>query len=423
MGAVSSTTSSYSGCSIRRSSRSSETISSMPGDWLASLSRSAAAARELDSLTGPSPSSRWPTVAGASISIPSTPSATSTGSGPMGRSNRSASEWAGSVLATSTRSAAAASRIEAVPARVVLPTPPLPEKKSTRGGSSGRLLERSDAMAAQCTRRDPRAGRGNTLAPRADNQIMATTTSKRAMMAEGVRALGRAMLDLAVPPCCGGCGTALAGGILCEPCANQIERLTSPRCPRCGLPFEGAGDDHLCSRCITAPPPFLTTAAAFHYGGPIADGLRALKYGPRPERAGPLAALWRQELGLLPAVDAAVPVPLHRRKLRGRGFNQTVLLARPWLRARGVRLRFGWLERRGEGRSQAGLTLRERRKAPRGLYGAGRRAVASGGIVGARVLVVDDVMTTGATAAECARVLLRAGAAEVHLSVLARAVV
>jgi ComF family protein len=231
--------------------------------------------------------------------------------------------------------------------------------------------------------------------------------------------LAGALLDLVFPPCCAGCGAELATGVLCERCAPLVERIASPRCPRCGVPFEGAGADHLCSRCILAPPRFASAAAAFEYAGPLADGLRALKYGPRAERIEPLARLWRETSPALPAVDVAVPVPLHPVKIRARGFNQTVQLALPLLRARGLRLDCGALVRRRTGDSQASLTLRERRAAPLGAFAATSRAAR---LAGRRVLLIDDVMTTGATAGECARVLLAAGAAEVHVAVMARTV-
>lgn len=231
--------------------------------------------------------------------------------------------------------------------------------------------------------------------------------------------LAGALLDLVFPPCCAGCGAELATGVLCERCAPHVERIASPRCPRCGIPFEGAGADHLCSRCILEPPRFASAVAAFEFAGPLADGLRALKYGPRAERIEPLARLWREACPALPAVEVAVPVPLHPAKLRARGFNQTVQMALPLLRARGLRLDCGALVRRRPGDSQASLTLRERREAPRGAFAATARATR---LAGRRVLLLDDVMTTGATANECARVLLAAGAAEVHVAVVARTV-
>ena len=121
----------------------------------------------------------------------------------------------------------------------------------------------------------------------------------------------------------------------------------------------------------------------------------------------------------MPAVDLAVPVPLHPSKLRRRGFNQTVLLAKPLLRARGIPLDCSVLRKLRPGVAQAGLTRAARLRGPRGAYAPTRGGARR--LEGLRVLLLDDVMTTGATTRECARVLLRAGAAEVHVAVLARA--
>lgn len=238
-------------------------------------------------------------------------------------------------------------------------------------------------------------------------------------LARALLETGRATVDLFFPPCCGGCGAPLAAGLLCESCASLVERLGRPRCPRCALCFEAPGEDHECGGCLRRPPPFASATAPFVYGGPVADGVRALKYGPRPERAGPLAELWRQEAGDLPEVDVAVPVPLHPRRLRQRGFNQVVLLARPLLRARRIPLDTGSLRRHRQGPAQAGLHGRARREGARGdfVVPPARR----GRVEGRRVLLLDDVLTTGATAGAATRALRKAGAADVHVAVFARA--
>lgn len=234
-----------------------------------------------------------------------------------------------------------------------------------------------------------------------------------------ISAIGHALFDLAFPPGCACCGKHLATGLLCEVCAVQIERIASPRCPICSIPFDGAGTDHFCSECILKRPPFLSTRAAFLYAGPIADGIRALKYGPRAERAGPLSQLWLQASDVRPEVDIAIPVPLDARKLRRRGFNQTVLLAGPLLKRWRIPLDCRSLQKTRGKPTQASLSIDERKKALRGAFlplSPKRRAR----LAGRRILLLDDVMTTGATARECARVLLEGGVAEVHVAVLAR---
>ena len=230
--------------------------------------------------------------------------------------------------------------------------------------------------------------------------------------------IARGIVDLLLPPCCAGCGKGIPAGVLCEACAALVEPVASPRCPVCALPFDGAGIDHVCGRCVRSPPAFASATAAFRYEGPIADGLRALKYGPRPERIAGLAALWR-EVAVVPEADLAVPVPLHPRRLRQRGFNQSVLLARPLLRASRLRLDTSSLRRVVDGPPQASLQGAERTRAMARAFVVPERQKAS--IAERTILLVDDVMTTGATAGACARALLGAGAAEIHVAVLARA--
>lgn len=234
-----------------------------------------------------------------------------------------------------------------------------------------------------------------------------------------VKSLGSTLLDLVLPPSCVGCGTLLATGELCDFCSELCELVTSPKCRVCDLPFRGAGEDHLCGRCIESLPRFRSTSATFRYAGAIADGVTAVKYGGRFDRLGPLSRLWRDHCTSLPEVELVIPVPLHPSKLRQRGFNQTVLLAKPLLESRGLRLTHGALRRARAGRSQAGLPRSERLAEPKGAYVVtprGREIVK-----GRRALLVDDIMTTGATLNECAKVLMNAGAEEVHVAVLARA--
>ncbi len=206
---------------------------------------------------------------------------------------------------------------------------------------------------------------------------------------------GRTTLDLFFPPICAGCGAPLASEPLCDECRELIAPVASPRCPFCGTPFDGAGDDHPCGRCLEAPPPFTSTSATFRYAGAVAEGVVAVKYGGRVERIDPLSRLWRDACGPLPEVDLAVPVPLHPSKLRRRGFNQSVLLSKPLLRSRGVRLRCSVLARVEPGTPQAGLTRAQRLRAPRGLYALTPRGTRV--IEGRRVLLLDDIMTTSAT--------------------------
>lgn len=236
-----------------------------------------------------------------------------------------------------------------------------------------------------------------------------------------VRQLSSDLLDFVFPPCCGCCGEPLSTGIICEICASLLEKISSPRCPQCGIPFEGQGRDHLCSECIARPPAFQTTSAIFQYDGPVADGIRTLKYGPKPERIWPLSQLWKDTCPELPKVDFALAIPLHRKKLISRGFNQTVVLSKPMLRSKGIGLAQGLLERHRQGVAQAGLTVSQRKRAPRGNFRLTRRGKSR--LQGKRILLLDDVMTTGSTIRECARIIQQGGASEVHVAVLARALI
>jgi ComF family protein len=178
-----------------------------------------------------------------------------------------------------------------------------------------------------------------------------------------------------------------------------LDLLSPPVCPGCGLPWAPlAGEEAFCPACsplIEPPPPGLRApacfAAAVAYQGPVADAIRHFKYARVSQLAPQLSTL------LVPAaqayagrVDAVVPMPLHPSKLRERGFNPSLLLARPVATALGVPLRVAWLERRRATSSQAGLSREARQQNVRGAFLA-RCSPAC------RVLLIDDVCTTGAT--------------------------
>ncbi len=202
------------------------------------------------------------------------------------------------------------------------------------------------------------------------------------------------------------------GTPFCGRCALGLEPVGSPMCARCGLPFPDAGADRLCAVCVRRPPAFARARAAYLYGGPLEEAIQRMKYGRRPELAADLARLLRATLP--PPADLVVPVPLHPRRLAERGFNPAVLLFRPW--ARDLRLPFAprLLRRLRPTPAQAGLGLVERRRNVRGAFAARRR------VDGLRLVLVDDVMTTGSTAHACAVALRRAGARSVVVLTLAR---
>jgi ComF family protein len=220
----------------------------------------------------------------------------------------------------------------------------------------------------------------------------------------------RAICDLCFPPRCAACD-ALSTAPFCPTCAESLYPVASPLCPRCGLPFDG-GVDHVCADCASHPPPFACARAGFRYGGEVARALVRLKFAGRPDLARRLAPL----MPPLPPCDLVVPVPLHHRRIARREYNQALLLGRAaWP---GARIDPFALSRARDTPPQATLHGAERRGNLRGAFSAEARRVD-----GRRVVLVDDVLTTGATAVECARALRRAGATRVLVVTLARTVV
>ncbi len=205
-------------------------------------------------------------------------------------------------------------------------------------------------------------------------------------------------------------------GAFCSVCG---ERLLSP------FAVSDASGEPKCGLCRKLQPPFARATAYGSYDGALRGLIHLLKYEQvRPAAAvlgRMLAAVIEAEAEALPAERAVVvPVPLHRRKLRQRGFNQSELIARAALKlrpgGRGWSINAGLLERRRETQSQIGLTRHQRRENMRGAFVAPWPQE----IEGREVLLVDDVFTTGTTVSECARVLRRAGASKVWVATVAR---
>jgi ComF family protein len=200
-----------------------------------------------------------------------------------------------------------------------------------------------------------------------------------------------------------------------------MPHLSMPWCPRCGLPFASPvallhSPTHLCAACREREPPFDRARSAVAYDGVAASAIHLMKYQRRQLLVRPLGALLLPLLEELGPVDGVVPVPLHVQRLREREFNQALALAQVICRSTGWPLWWDLLERTRPTRAQVGLDAAERRRNVRQAF----RVRNADAVQGQRVLLVDDVMTTGSTVYECARVLKRAGAGLVQVLTVAR---
>jgi ComF family protein len=234
----------------------------------------------------------------------------------------------------------------------------------------------------------------------------------------------KGLLDLIFPPLCAFCSTPLPedeGDEICPECLGNIRFISPPICPKCGLPFPmEMGEDHLCGQCLGRHWHFGSARALGLYEGPIREAIHLLKYRERSFLAKPLIGLLDRGYPFIAygSYDLLVPVPLHPKRLRERGFNQALLLGRVIGRRKGVPCMASALKKARWSLPQIDLSPKEREANVKGSFAVADREV----IRGKRVLLIDDVMTTGATVNECARALLEAGAGEVDVFTLARAV-
>lgn len=237
------------------------------------------------------------------------------------------------------------------------------------------------------------------------------------------RNLGSALLDLLLPLRCHICRTVIenSGPLhICPDCHGKLPFISSPVCNVCGVPFYGAGDDHPCGRCLSDPPHYNSARAALCYDGACRELIHAFKYTGKSHLRRPLGLLTAQALADYAAqcaADLILPAPLHKKRLRMRGFNQALLLAEvlsdewhiPLLRQALIRNR--WTT------PQMELDRNDRLHNLHGAFSVSDVAA----IAGKRALLVDDVVTTGSTLQECARTLKKAGATAVFAVSVAHA--
>jgi len=230
------------------------------------------------------------------------------------------------------------------------------------------------------------------------------------------------LVDFFFPPLCSLCGQRLAeenGLFFCRDCLAKFSPLVSPFCSLCSLPFSGPpGSDHLCGRCLEEPPAFSAVTACGIYEGRLREAVHHLKYREKFQLGRALGFLVAEKTAsrhCRQPFDLVVPVPLHRRRLQERTYNQALLLAEAIGRYLAVPVKPNLLRRFRPTAPQQGLTERDRLDNLKGVFDVTEK------IEGMRLLLVDDVMTTGATARECGRVLLRGGASSLEVAVVARA--
>lgn len=235
------------------------------------------------------------------------------------------------------------------------------------------------------------------------------------------------LLDIIYPPRCPLCGRFLspienccAPHHICEICLQALMPIAHPMCTVCGIPFSTPiGTDHLCENCLRKKPWYDFVRAPYLYSGPLMNAIQRFKYNSETHLSSSLGTLlssFARECIPNPEDFVIVPVPLNRQRLRERGFNQSLLLAKVLASHLRTQLDYLSLIRRKYTRSQTGLGREERRKNVANAF-----AITSTKIfMDKNILLIDDVLTTGYTLNECSKVLKKYGALKVICLALAR---
>ncbi len=241
-------------------------------------------------------------------------------------------------------------------------------------------------------------------------------------LSDGFSAFKNALSDLFFPPICSFCSSpdVDSGVSICPNCVESIREIGDPLCQQCGLPLpEDSHDEALfCGQCLTAPPTYDKARYGVKYKGTVQQAIKSLKYGGSLHAAAALSDILTDAFHrhYEPAeFDLILPVPIHRKKLRERGFNQVVVLAEKLSARIGIPLDRTSFVKSADTPPQAGLSRKERLSNLRGSFRVARKDA----IKNKRILLVDDVATTGSTIREAARTIRNAGSARIEALVLA----
>ncbi len=238
---------------------------------------------------------------------------------------------------------------------------------------------------------------------------------------EKLREIIKASLDLLFPPSCPLCKTVTGNTdkLLCGECFSQLKFIKTPYCSYCGRAFSSGSDDHLCGDCLKSSWNFDKARSIFAYEEIIAGLIHGLKYSGNMTGLETFQHLSRQSpvSDDLSIPDLILPVPLHIKRLRVRGFNQALLLAKKLFPEEKEKIKYDILLRQMDTPTQTGLSGKQRRENLKHAFIVKRPSE----ITGRNILILDDVFTTGSTVNECAKVLKTAGCRRVEILTICRA--
>jgi len=233
----------------------------------------------------------------------------------------------------------------------------------------------------------------------------------------------KSVIDVIYPPRCSLCGVFMKNGPesgMCPICLSQIKYIASPLCNRCGKPFHSEiVTDHLCGECLTSEKYLRRARSVGYYDGMLRKAIHLFKYKLKSNLAVPLGNIMANQMQSFfsdTEYHSIIPVPLHPRRLRERGFNQALALARVIGKKYRINLDNYTLTRNRETKPQVGLSEHDRKNNVKDAFYLLKRDR----IIDKNVLLLDDVYTSGNTVGECAKVLVRAGAHKVDVLTLAR---